>query len=354
MAGQWTIVTSGATMTRHNNFNLLRLILALLVILSHSPELIDGNRHREILTQLFGSISFGELAVDLFFLLSGYLIMQSWDREPAAIPFIRKRVLRIYPGFLVASIVCAAIVGPLGSTAPDYLAEFDLVAFLLNAVLLQVPAVPEVFAGQPYPLVNGALWTISREFACYLLVLALGTLGILRRRHAWLALTLAATAAFSILKIKNAEVPDVLRLLVFFLSGASFYLYRDSIPINGRYAAVLSVPLLTGLCSWRGAELALATCGAYVVLYLAQRRIKVVSGFNLLPDMSYGIYLYGWPVQKLLVWYIPAISPWSLFVVASLMAAVLGYLSWHLVEKPMLKLKQPARQATEPSSVPTI
>ena len=85
-----------------NNFNVLRLMLALAVILSHTYELIDGNREREILTQMFGTYSLGEIAVNSFFILSGLLIAASWCREPNLMLFTRKRILRIAPGFFVA------------------------------------------------------------------------------------------------------------------------------------------------------------------------------------------------------------------------------------------------------------
>lgn len=136
--------------TRQNNFNLVRLLLALLVLLSHAPELIDGNRSRELLTCLFGSLSFGELAVDGFFLLSGYLIMQSWDAQPQPWPFFKKRALRIYPGFVVATLVCAFVVGPLAADPDTYFGELNVPALLANMALLQKPAVPAVFAGLPY------------------------------------------------------------------------------------------------------------------------------------------------------------------------------------------------------------
>ena len=81
-----------------NNFGAIRLALAFLVILSHSSEMIDGNRSRELLTQVFGTISFGELAVDCFFIISGYLITKSYLSSTSALEYLVKRVLRIYPG----------------------------------------------------------------------------------------------------------------------------------------------------------------------------------------------------------------------------------------------------------------
>src|SRR5579872_6630536 len=90
--------TSRDYSSQTNNFNFMRLCLAVLVIFSHSFEIIDGNRRREPLTRIFHTFSLGELAVDGFFLLSGYLIVKSWERRPVLLNYLQKRVYRIYPG----------------------------------------------------------------------------------------------------------------------------------------------------------------------------------------------------------------------------------------------------------------
>jgi peptidoglycan/LPS O-acetylase OafA/YrhL len=131
--------------SRANNFNFLRLLLATLVILSHSPEIVDGNRNREILTQIFHTVSFGELAVDDFFILSGYLIMQSWQRDPRLFDFFKKRILRIYPGFIVASLISAFVFGPLGAQPHEYFSKFSYFSFFQDMSLLRVPNVPAAF-----------------------------------------------------------------------------------------------------------------------------------------------------------------------------------------------------------------
>ncbi len=91
-------------MINKNNFGFLRLLFAILVILSHAPEAIDGNRNREILTNIFGTLSFGEFAVDGFFLISGYLIYKSFDNSSSIKSYFYKRILRIYPGFIAAHV----------------------------------------------------------------------------------------------------------------------------------------------------------------------------------------------------------------------------------------------------------
>jgi peptidoglycan/LPS O-acetylase OafA/YrhL len=338
---------AAAQADRQNNFNLIRLILALCVILSHSPELTDGDNHREPLMRLFDTIPLGFAAVDAFFLLSGYLIVQSWDLAPSARQFLRSRLLRIYPGFLIASVVCALLVGPLGADAAAYFAAFDIGAFTTGALLLQAPVVPPVFHGTVLPKINLSMWTISYEFACYLLVLVAGRSGALRIRHFWLALTIAVFGTLVLSKVLHFDV-GFLRLPSFFLSGGCFYIYRDKIRLDGRIALAVTVAVIVCMFSWSASELALATGGCYALIYLARKPSAWLNRFNRLPDVSYGTYLYAWPLQKLLIWYAPGISPWLVFAIAAPAAVALGAASWFAIEKPALKFKRSPAPTVEP------
>jgi len=329
---------------RDNNFNFLRLVLALLVILSHSPQLIDGDESREPLTMLVGFTSLGKLAVECFFLLSGYLIVQSWVQSPHIWSFLKKRILRIYPGFIVASFLCAFVVGPLGAQPEQYFKAFWYGGFVKSVVFLNIPEVPAVFEGQPYPSVNGSMWSISLEFTCYLFVLVLGSLGIFRRKMLWLflAIGLYAVVLYSTLGLSSPyfSLEDPLfRLGTFFLTGGCFFLYRDS--VNYKYSWALVCALIIFLCVLVAKihYLIFAAAGAYLLFYLAFTPISFLKRFKKVPDVSYGVYLYGWPIQKLILWYFPATTPTVLFIVSALMSLLLGAASWYAVEKPFIKLK---------------
>ncbi len=250
-------------------FDALRLGLASLVILSHSFPLL-GLREPGI----FGA-TFGTIAVDGFFLLSGYLITASWQANPDVFAFGRRRLYRIVPGFVVAFLVCVLIVAPLGGATSWAL---TLGRDLLG---LQPPTI-DAFAGTPYPMVNGAMWTISWEAACYVAVPL--TFPLLRRRG-W-AIGAWAALLFVTLALPFWPAP---RLFLMFLTGAM----------------LTTQPLRFPALDWR------------------------------FPDISYGVYLYGWPIQKLLTWW-GVSNPFALFILALPIAMGLGWLSFRFVERPAM------------------
>lgn len=204
-----------------------------MVVLWRAPELVDSNRSRELLTRICGTLSFGELGVDGFFLISGYLITRSFQTSPGLWDYLGKRIARIYPAFLVATAISILLFAPLSGTALTALGFRDWL-HVVKYALLQPPPVA-AFPGTHYPMLSGAMWTIAYEFRCYLLVACLGLLGILQRRHYVLAgtiiLVLLLTAKPptpynpSILMLGN--VPDTMRMTAAFAVGSIFYLCRD-------------------------------------------------------------------------------------------------------------------------------
>ena len=125
---------------------------------------------------------------------------------------------------------------------------------------------------------------------------------------------------------------------VFFLPGACFYYYRNYIKYKSTWALIGGCILFACMFQIQMAQLGIAVFGAYLLFCLAFTQISFLKTFNSYPDISYGLYLYGWPTQKLLLWYFPFLSPWLLFLFSLVIGCIMGWISWHLVERPFLAL----------------
>ena len=328
-----------------NSFTLLRLILASLVIVAHAAELKDGSTAREIFHLLGGKMTAGDFAVEAFFVVSGYLILQSWSSQPQVSAFLIKRILRIVPGFAAAYLISVFLVGWLGG-GPEYFNDLlhaaSLGDLLLRLVMLSYPDTPRVFLGSPAPMVNGALWTITYEFRCYLLIPLLAALGLYARRLlfaiAWLAVVLGV-ALSSAVHLRHPLALGLLRFLPFFLAGNCAYLYRERIRWNrilGTVSILASVLCMGSLVATR---FVLPIAGSYAILWLALSERSPLRYLCPANDISYGVYLYGWPVQKLLLGYLPSLALGSQMFLTLSVSVVLGWLSWNLIEKRSLAWK---------------
>jgi peptidoglycan/LPS O-acetylase OafA/YrhL len=341
--------------SKENNFNVLRLLFASLVLLSHSYELVDQNRSREPLTILFGTISFGELAVDCFFLLSGFLIVQSWCQNPSFLEFLRKRILRIYPAFIMCSLICVFLVAPQGTLVPMYFAKLDFPQLLLEMVQLKAPTTPEFFI-LPYSVsVNGSMWSIGYEFKCYLGALIFGVLGLFKFRWLWLSMGVGVFLLFLImLTLERLQIrPEVLgryplnnvgnylivRVSLFFIAGGTFYLYRDVL-IWTKGLTFISLGLLAaGLNFWATAEASLAIFGGYLLFGVAFRKLNCLKLCQSMPDCSYGLYLYAWPIQLVVIGAFEKPHPLQVFAISLPLSVAAGLGSWLFLEKKFLNLK---------------
>lgn len=323
-----------------NNFNLLRFILASLVIVAHVPELQNGNRSSEILTRIFGTISFGELAVDGFFVLSGFLIVKSWQDRPSIATFLLSRILRIYPGFIVASLLCALVVGPMYGL-DSYFQNFDATKFGFGLARLHLTGIPEVFTNTPSPLLNGAMWSIAIEFECYLLVLACGLAGVLNRPRIWLSLFLICTIIYiaNRLGVLNTRFDLHVRCVMAFAAGGCFYLYQDKMVWRASMAWISLMLFAMLLFVEPLAEPALCIFFGYAILYYAMTGTSFL-GFNNYPDISYGVYLYAWPINKIILWHYPAINVYLAIGIVFVLSILAGTVSSYLVESPFMKLKK--------------
>jgi peptidoglycan/LPS O-acetylase OafA/YrhL len=344
-----------ATSERRNGFGALRLLFASLVIFSHAPQMLEGNESHEPLKQVFGTLTFGSLAVDGFFLISGYLITASYISDPRT--YFWKRVLRIYPAFLVCYAICVLVIAPIGGADLTSLGVSDWWRLLARMLTLKSPQVAGVFVGWPVPGLNGSMWTIVYEFRCYIVAALLGLAGLYRRPRLFLALTALMVLANFIFDIplgdKLAQVVrpaegaigdlrQTVRLTSIFACGAAYRL--SGLRFRGSVAAICAVGLFAGMFSRSLAEFSVMTLGGYVLFWIALRvQWRPLQTINAKEDISYGVYLYAWPAGMLIINAWPTVSAGTLGVTVLAMAIVCGFLSWFLIEKPALRLKNRLR-----------
>jgi len=319
-----------------NSFDLLRLLAAVAVIYDHGATL-GGHAVKKL-----AWTSPAELGVGAFFVISGYLVTQSWRRAPALKTFLAKRLLRIEPALVVSLLVTSLVLGAFATTLPlaDYVARPQVWLYVVrNALLYPVTyELPGVFAHNPLPdQVNGALWTLRLEFSFYLGVAALGLAGQLTRRTLT-ALGVAAAAVFLVLHVVRPELTandllrraDIAAMFGFLFLAGAFLAVRDKpIPV---WAALISAPLILTPMWILGLPA--------VVIWLGSR-----PSVGLPADISYGLYIYAFPLQQILA------SAGHLGFWASLaVTAPFAIASALLVERPALKLKPRAAQRTATTS----
>lgn len=360
-----------------NTFGFLRLLFALLVIISHIPEIHDGDRRHEILTQIFGTISFGEISVDAFFFISGYLITGSYLSSSTAGSYALKRIARIYPGFLVASLLCLIVVAPLGGGSL-HISTNAWGSAVVRALLLMPPDLGTVFSGTYYPALDGPMWTISYEFRCYAIILFLGLTGVLARRDFIIFITITflvlsvvefaphvavATieASFrgppsirSLHEIKTALIGgfrENIRLIAIFLTGSSYFLFKEKIYQSPTSLLVASLALCVCMFSAPLVNAGTAIFGGFLILAAAKKATGgLLERVNNEDDLSYGVYLYAWPITKLVFWWWPALPVLWAGIFVLLSACLFGWLSWRFVEKPAMtllrKVHRPVRKVS--------
>lgn len=328
---------------RRNNFDGLRLALALMVVIDHGTVMRTGTHH------LWGRSALGDFAVDGFFILSGLLITRSYLKLSSFPRFTWHRALRIMPGFLVCLVVTALVVAPLaavlsGRTVSSAFTESPTAwrYVLVNAgLLINQYDIAGLLPNNPTPLIfNGSLWTLSLEALCYGLVGLLGVLAILRRAR-WAVPALAAIL-WVLTLLQEAGIPvllgdNTLRLVVAFLVGASAWLYADKIPMKGWLAVLAAAVLLVSILTLDNYRLVGIVPAAYVLIWLGTCLSWTRS---LSRDLSYGVYIYHWPVFQLLAATSLVTVGVPVFVLVGVGAtSIIALASWHFVEHPALRQK---------------
>ncbi|WP_295513094.1 acyltransferase family protein [uncultured Sulfitobacter sp.] len=333
-----TIRLHSAAHGRDNNFNLIRFCAANAVLISHAWPISLGPHSIEPLESTTGH-TMGELAVYVFFALSGFLIAGSFERSRSPADFILARMGRLFPGLAASLVFVAFTLGPLVTTLPalDYLSDPNTFSFLARNVTLIAPqyTLPGVFTDLPYPTVEGSIWTLAHEVACYFGLFILGLTGVLSSRVSF-GTVLIFYACLAALPFDWPPRLIQLQTLSFpFLVGTIFWVWRGQI--------TLSVPVMLVLVAiaWLSHETRLAfptliLALSYTVFWLGYAPSGAAKSFNRFGDYSYGIYIYAFPMQGLAIWLWGPMGPLLNIALSLPMVLLCAVASWHWIERPAL------------------
>ncbi len=335
-----------------NSFGALRLLLALLVVVSHSYYLATGIALASEPLHAVSGYTLGQHAVQVFFILSGVLVAQSLSRSDL-LTFAAARGLRIFPALIVCVLYTALVIGPVVSTLKfdAYFSSPGLAAYIRDTLLLKtgMAPLPGVFDANPAAgVVNSSVWTLKYEVACYVVLGLAGsiTLHLGIARPVGLAV-LAAVLAWAVvdrpaLAEGNGALDQIQYFTLFFGAGVLAFAMAARLPIHWA-GVMLAGAVLIATNGTRWTEVGQAVALGYTALWLATFRFGPLRAFANRNDYSYGVYIFGVPVGQTLLHLSPDLGVGGLIVMSVVISLILAVVSWSLIERPALSLRHRVR-----------
>ncbi|ABC89155.1 putative acetyltransferase protein [Rhizobium etli CFN 42] len=343
------------------NFNMIRLVAASTVIFSHAFLISERTSANEPFHRLLGEGNIlGLFGVYAFFITSGFLVTQSAQFGSAG-GFLWRRALRIYPAFVVYTLLSVYVLGALFSSLgiSGYLLKSLHVKTTLHALLdpnfgMTLPHVQFYDPAISWlaTFVNGSLWTIGQEIVCYLIVAGLMAIGCLRAPLMALALAVGVTwqLFFDHPWPKMRFLTDFTFIAPYFFCGSLLWFAMEKRQLNIVPALIFAALGVLCLVLWPD-YLYGPMLFAYPLVYIATSPVIRLPSLERLGDVSYGTYLYGWPVEQVMNHALGEDSTWwAVFALSLPTAWLLGWLSWHLLEKRALRLKRISLLQRQPVS----
>lgn len=332
-----------------NNFDFVRITAALLVLFHHQFDLMSQKAY-----QIF-PVGYGEIGVYIFFTVSGFLVTQSWNNDPHVLRFMARRFLRIWPGLAAVTCLAALLIGPIitAVSLSDYFHSKLTVHFFRTLQLDIQYFLPGVFATNPYPnAVNGSLWTIPLEVKWYGILLIGGCLRLLKFK--WIIFIFMVSLAvyqFGIYHSETNQIPNYNRQFgLFFVYGSCLCLFKNL--WQKRLVHGLIVIGLLGSGFWIANHhiMAVWIVLPFLVIAFGTLCLPVFNRFGRFGDLSYGVYIYAFPVQQLIIWMNQGkLSLLVCLIFTIVCTLTLAFISWHCIEKPALKFKP--KTPAEPTRV---
>jgi peptidoglycan/LPS O-acetylase OafA/YrhL len=326
--------------SRENNFKLIRLILSISVILTHCFWVFDGGVKNDPLLKHW-HMALGDLAVILFFIISGFLISKSYLENEDVIYFIKSRILRIYPAVIIITVLTAIMGFFLVEVSfSDYFFSKEIFNYLYKNCLLIFDVRNQIGFNifQFNPLggqINPPLWTLTWELKLYLTILLIFSFSkLFHNRTYFNILFLIMTFVFfffSDIIGRGGYFP------IYFYTGVFFYMNRKDIPLN-KFYFFSSILLLYFINNTVLERLFLPLVFSYLILFSAYFQAEILLKFNDFGDYSFGLYVFSFPIQQMLVHFkIPSLT--LLFVVSLFISFLFAYISYYFIESKALRLK---------------
>ena len=337
------VTVEDALARRVDNFLALRIVAASLVIYGHASAIAPMVNGPDIFVRSGWGIYSGDIAVDIFFLISGFLVTGSYIRQKSLYAFAKARFLRVYPAFVLNVVALAVVYGLLFTSLPrlTYLHQGEVWNYITTNLKMSSNMawnLPGVFEhGMKTATINGAQWTLPAEVRMYVLLGVMAALGLLTS-------TRVATVVLGALLVVGMLRPDFfplhqdwVRLAGYFVAGVLIYMHRSRLHVRLEWiVALVLLAILTRHLSIYPVTFALALGGVVLGLAYLTPPLLWLGRFG---DPSYGVYLWGWPCQQVVAHLVPGAGLVLHVSLALSMALALGYASWTVLEKQALRLK---------------
>ncbi|USG60960.1 acyltransferase [Sneathiella marina] len=331
---------------RDNNLNLIRMVAAIGVLVSHAWAVSDGLVNEQPFSSLLKGIDLGTVSVYVFFAISGFLIAQSFVRANNLRSFWSARIFRIFPALLVVLLLTAFILAPLLTSAPLYTLLEAIPAYIARnfTLFFLQHNLPGVFMDNPVRnTINIPLWTLNYELICYISVCLLGLAGVLNNRPLTILATIAFLVAYSIVMYfePHQRLVKLAGLALPFMTGVVFFVWREKIRL--RLSIGLGLAAAAVICYptpiFREAFVIALAYGVFLLAYLPDGLIR---HYNQLGDYSYGIYIYAFPIQQITAQQ-GVTEPLVNIMISLPLALTCAVFSWRLIERPSLSFAKKLR-----------
>ncbi|PWH82805.1 acyltransferase [Algibacter marinivivus] len=336
-------------MNKNNNFDFLRFLFALLVVISHSYPLSGNDESSQWIYQVTqGQIVLARIGLSGFFVISGFFIYRSLQRSESLFSYFKKRFLRIFPGLFVVLLLSVLLIPFVYEGQFPLTKNESYFTYLPNNLLLYnfQGVVNGVFNANPYHAINGSLWTIRYEFSLYIALsllyffrkskkvqkglLSLCFLGLIILNNFFLT-RFSGSSIFGMLGF------EILDLGTFFVGGSLLATFNFE-KIKNKWILFIAFLALLISIYFQFYNAIKHVILPVIILLLGFATLPFFNNFGKIGDMSYGIYIYSFPVQQALVYYYK-LDVYQLMFFSIIISITLGYLSWHLIEKKALAYK---------------